>query len=132
MIENFQHKKTGASSHSTAAMLNRINHHQSGSIAVPGSGGGGGPGSMVVTSVAGSPGTTLIIGNNNNLPAQQQVVSSTSSSTSSSLVKRSSQVGDATLISPAILIFSSDFSMGPSIFRPQLFPRNNCHPARDG
>lgn len=28
--------------------------------------------------------------------------------------------------------FSSDFSMGPSIFRPQLFPRNNCHPARDG
>ncbi|XP_046443152.1 NAD(+) hydrolase sarm1-like isoform X4 [Daphnia pulex] len=92
MIENFQHKKTGASSHSTAAMLNRINHHQSGSIAVPGSGGGGGPGSMVVTSVAGSPGTTLIIGNNNNLPAQQQVVSSTSSSTSSSRVKRSSQV----------------------------------------
>nr|SVE78682.1 EOG090X00FC [Daphnia lumholtzi] len=86
MIENFQHKKTGASSHSTASMLNRINHHQSSNITVPST--VGATGSMVVTS--GSPGTTLIIGNTN--PTQQQVVSSTSSSTSSSRVKRSSQV----------------------------------------
>nr|SVE79312.1 EOG090X00FC [Daphnia magna] len=85
MIENFQHKKSGASSHSTASMLNRINHHQSSNITVPGT---GATASMVVTS--GSPGTTLIIGNTN--PTQQQVVSSTSSSTSSSRVKRSSQV----------------------------------------
>lgn len=89
MIENFQHKKSGASSHSTASMLNRINHHQSSNITVPGT---GATASMVVTS--GSPGTTLIIGNTN--PTQQQVVSSTSSSTSSSRVKRSSQVSVAT------------------------------------
>lgn len=73
MIENFQHKKTGASS-STAAMLNRIN-----SNVVPIPGGGG----VVVTSVAGSPGTVVV----NNNPTQVM-----SSSSSSSRVKRSSQV----------------------------------------